>query len=116
MSEAKSKRVFAIAAHPDDIEFVMAGTMILLSRAGYELHYMNIANGCCGSTQLSAQHTAEMRAKEAIQAADLIGAHFHPSLVNDLEVFYDRPTLSHDTRVDHKPSPVPDEVEALLQA
>ena len=44
------KRVFAVAAHPDDIEFFMAGTLILLGRAGYEMHYMNIANGCCGST------------------------------------------------------------------
>jgi hypothetical protein len=29
----------AISAHPDDIEFYMAGTMLLLSEAGYELHY-----------------------------------------------------------------------------
>ena len=46
-----SDRVFAIAAHPDDIEFVMAGTMMLLDDAGYELHYMNIANGSCGSVK-----------------------------------------------------------------
>lgn len=83
------KRAFAIAAHPDDIEFVMAGTLILLQRAGYEIHYMNVANGCCGSTQWSAQHTAQVRAREALAAADLIGAQFHPSLVNDMEVFYD---------------------------
>ena len=49
--ELAMKRAFAVAAHPDDIEFVMAGTLILLSRAGYEIHYMNIANGCCGSTR-----------------------------------------------------------------
>ena len=30
-----ARRVFAIAAHPDDIEFMMAGTLILLGRAGY---------------------------------------------------------------------------------
>lgn len=84
---------FAIAAHPDDIEFVMAGTLILLRRAGWQIHYMNIANGCCGSTQWSAAHTAEVRAREALAAADLIGAEFHPSLVNDLEVFYDDATL-----------------------
>jgi LmbE family N-acetylglucosaminyl deacetylase len=46
------KTVFAIGAHPDDIEFVMAGTMMLLKMSGYELHYMNVANGSCGSTQL----------------------------------------------------------------
>jgi LmbE family N-acetylglucosaminyl deacetylase len=87
------KRVFAVAAHPDDIEFVMAGTLILLGRAGYELHYMNIANGCCGSTVESARHTAERREREAIAAADSIGAEFHPSLVNDLEIFYNHDTL-----------------------
>ncbi len=88
------KRVFAVAAHPDDIEFVMAGTMILLGRAGYELHYMNIANGCCGSTEHSAAHTADRRQKEAMAAADAIGAEFHASLVNDLEIFYDHRTLT----------------------
>jgi len=89
-----AKRAFAVAAHPDDIEFVMAGTLLLLRRAGYEIHYMNIANGCCGSTETSAAHTAEIRQREALAAADLIGAEFHPSLVNDLEIFYDLPTLS----------------------
>ena len=36
---------FALAAHPDDIEFMMAGTLVLLGDAGYEIHYMNVANG-----------------------------------------------------------------------
>jgi LmbE family N-acetylglucosaminyl deacetylase len=31
------KRAFAVAAHPDDIECQMAGTLILLQRAGYEI-------------------------------------------------------------------------------
>lgn len=92
MPESK-KRAFAVAAHPDDIEFVMAGTLILLRDAGYEIHYMNIANGCCGSTETSAEHTARIREKEAIAAADSIGAEFHPSLVNDLEIFYEDKTL-----------------------
>jgi LmbE family N-acetylglucosaminyl deacetylase len=35
------KAAIAIAAHPDDIEFVMAGTLVLLKRAGYETHYFN---------------------------------------------------------------------------
>ncbi len=94
MGKERKPRAFAVAAHPDDIEFVMAGTMILLGRAGYELHYMNIANGCCGSTEYSAAHTAEIRAREGLAAADSIGAEFHPSLVNDLEIFYNHETLS----------------------
>lgn len=93
-TKPSKKRAFAVAAHPDDIEFVMAGTLILLGRAGYELHYMNIANGSCGSEELSAAHTAELRAKEALAAADSIGAEFHPPLVSDLEIFYEHKTLS----------------------
>jgi LmbE family N-acetylglucosaminyl deacetylase len=51
---AASRRVaFAIAAHPDDIEFGMAGTLLLLKQAGYALHYMNIGNGSCGTATLS---------------------------------------------------------------
>src|SRR5690349_15249729 len=88
------KRAFAVAAHPDDIEFVMAGTLILLGEAGYELHYMNIANGCCGSEEHSAANTARIREREAMAAADSIGAEFHSSLVNDLEIFYNHDTLT----------------------
>ncbi len=105
MNEKKNQRVMAIAAHPDDIEFVMAGTLILLGRAGYELHYMNIANGCCGSTRWSATRTAEIRLKEAIEAADLIGAEFHPPLTADLQIFYDSPTLARLAAIVREVSP-----------
>ncbi|MCA9185051.1 MAG: PIG-L family deacetylase [Pirellulaceae bacterium] len=85
--------VLAIAAHPDDIEFVMSGTMLRLAQAGYSLHYLNIANGCCGSTKHDAETTASVRRSEAIKSARLMGATFHESLTNDLEIFYDRDTL-----------------------
>jgi LmbE family N-acetylglucosaminyl deacetylase len=93
-SSPQKKRAFAIVAHPDDIEFVMAGTLLLLGRAGYELHYMTLANGCCGSTEWSAAETARIRKQEAERAAELLGARFHPSLTDDLAIFYDRPTLA----------------------
>ena len=54
------KRVFAVAAHPDDIEFFMSGTLMRLGEVGYELHYMNLADGCCGSTQHDAETIAEI--------------------------------------------------------
>jgi len=88
-----TKRAFAIAAHPDDVEFVMAGTLIRLRDAGYELHYLNIANGCCGSTEHDTATAARIRRQEAKDAAQSIGAVFHESLTNDLEIFYDLPTL-----------------------
>ncbi len=72
----------------------MAGTLMRLGAAGYELHYLNIANGCCGSMETDRETTARIRAEEARRAAESIGAVFHPSLVNDLEIFYDQPTLA----------------------
>ncbi len=94
MHAERKPRAFAVAAHPDDIEFVMAGTLILLGQSGYELHYMNIANGCCGTTEYSAAEAAEIRAREGQAAAESIGAVFHPSLVNDLEIFYNHESLT----------------------
>lgn len=88
-----SKIAFAIGCHPDDIEFMMAGTLILLKEAGYEIHYMNVANGSCGTNQYDEPTIIKMRRAEAMEATLSIGATFHESLVNDLEVFYERETL-----------------------
>src|SRR5262245_17605216 len=84
---------FAIAAHPDDIEIVMAGTLLLLKDAGYDVHYMNVANGCCGSTVYGRDELIAMRREEAREACRIAGFTFHDSLANDMEVMYDRPTL-----------------------
>ena len=83
----------AIAAHPDDIEFVMAGTLIRLGEAGYELHYMNIGNGSCGSATMNAEETVAVRTVEAKNAAALGGAVFHEPLVPDLEILYEQPII-----------------------
>lgn len=79
----------AIGAHPDDIEFLMAGSLLLLSRAGYEIHYLNLASGNCGSTCHDGPTTQSIRRREAKAAAKILGAHYHASLTNDLEILYD---------------------------
>ena len=78
----------AIAAHPDDIELVMAGTLLLLGRAGYELHYMNVANGSCGTATLDREEIVAVRTEEARRAAAMLGAAFHEPLVDDLQIYY----------------------------
>src|SRR5262245_36463427 len=83
------KTAIAIGAHPDDIEFYMAGTLLLLGRAGWETHYMNVANGCCGSVQHNARQLARIRLAEARRAALILDAHFHPPICNDMEIIYD---------------------------
>src|SRR5882762_3797292 len=60
-----SKAVIAIGAHPDDIEFYMAGTLLLLKKAGYEAHYLNVASGNCGSAEYNSAATRSIRNTEA---------------------------------------------------
>ena len=81
-------RVLAVSTHPDDIEFMMAGTLLLLKDRGHELHYINVANGSCGTDRISVDAIISIRRKEGMRAAALLGAAFHESFVNDLEVFY----------------------------
>ncbi|MBL9168562.1 MAG: PIG-L family deacetylase [Verrucomicrobiales bacterium] len=85
--------VFAVAAHPDDIEFMMGGTLVLLKAAGCDLHYMTVSSGNCGSSVHSAARTRAIRRAESREAARLLGAEWHPSLADDLEIFYDQRTL-----------------------
>jgi LmbE family N-acetylglucosaminyl deacetylase len=84
----------AVAAHPDDIEFMMAGTLLMLGRAGYKLHMMNLASGCCGSMEENRQTIAARRLNEAKEAARLLGARLHDPITDDLEVFYTRELIA----------------------
>ena len=87
------KSAIAIAAHPDDIELMMAGTLLLLKKAGYEIHYMNLSGGDCGSIEYAAAEIKKIRLAEAKKAAQILGAHFHPPFCNDLQILYDIKTL-----------------------
>jgi N-acetylglucosamine malate deacetylase 1 len=83
------KIVLAIGCHPDDLEFMMSGTLFLLKDCGCEVHYMNVANGNCGSLEYGSAKLARVRREEAKAACAFLGARFHESVTNDLEVFYE---------------------------
>ena len=80
--------VFAVAAHPDDIEFMMVGTMLRLKERGWDLHYLNIANGSCGTATELKEAIIARRRGESIDACELIGATYHESLCDDLDVYH----------------------------
>ena len=80
--------VLIISCHPDDMEFMMAGTALLLKEAGCAVHHVNVANGSVGSTELRPQEIAKVRWQEALASSRLLGSVLHPSYVDDLEVFY----------------------------
>ncbi len=91
--------VLAIAAHPDDIEFVMSGTMMRLAERGWDLHYFNVANGCYGSMTMDRDACARARLEEARRAASLIGATFYPPICDDLAIVYSTELLARVSAV-----------------
>lgn len=80
--------VLAICCHPDDMELMMAGTLLLLKDAGCEIHTINVANGSVGSATMRPKEIVAVRRREAEASARLLGSVLHDSLVDDLEVFY----------------------------
>ncbi len=91
--------VLAVACHPDDMEFMMGGTLLLLKQAGCTLHYLNIANGCAGSATLGPAEIAAVRRAEAMKAAEVFGAVYHESLADDLDVFYAQDLIRRVTAI-----------------
>ena len=71
----------------------MAGTLLLLGEAGYELHTMNLCNGSCGTVGEDHDAIVARRTAEARAAAGVLGAMFHEPLVDDIELYYERSAL-----------------------
>jgi LmbE family N-acetylglucosaminyl deacetylase len=86
--------VLALFAHPDDIEFVAAGTLLRLKDLGWDAHYMHVANGCCGSVTTDREETAAIRERESRRAAALLGAEFYRPICDDLAVEYTQANLA----------------------
>jgi len=68
-------RILAIGAHPDDLEFLCAGTLAKCAKRGHEVFMAVATNGNAGSIIHSREQIADIRHQEALAAAELIGAH-----------------------------------------
>ena len=95
MSERKA--ALAVGAHPDDVEFTMAGALAMLGDAGYELHIFTVGNGNCGTAVYEHNDICRLRAAEGHSAASVIEATYHEGLVNDIEIFYEEDVLRRVT-------------------
>ena len=80
--------VLAVCAHPDDIEFFMAGAMLQLKRRGWDLHYICLCDGSRGSTTMTQEECAATRLQEAKDACDVLGATHYPPIFPDMEACY----------------------------
>ena len=89
----------AVGAHPDDIEFTMAGTLLLLKQAGAEIHMWNLATGQCGTAVHEREEIIRLRAAEAAASARIAGATIHPAIADDLAIFYEPGLLAQVSAV-----------------
>ena len=100
-----AQSILALFAHPDDAEFLCAGTLAHLAGRGLKIHIATMTAGDCGSTTLSATKIAKIRRGEARHAAKLIGAHYFCLNERDLNVFYDKKTLAKVTELVRQTNP-----------
>jgi LmbE family N-acetylglucosaminyl deacetylase len=92
--------IFSLLAHPDDAEFLCAGTLLRLRQErGWDVHIATMTPGDCGSVEHSAEEIARIRRSEGHKAAQLMGATYHCVESRDLRVFYDEPTLERVVRL-----------------
>ncbi|QEG37409.1 PIG-L deacetylase family protein [Bythopirellula goksoeyrii] len=84
------KVALAFLAHPDDAEFLCAGTLLRLVEHDWEIHIATATPGDCGSTTLSAGQIAEVRRGEAANSARLLGGTYHCLEEHDVNVIFDK--------------------------
>ncbi len=72
-----NKSVIVFAAHPDDTEIFVAGTLKLLKDKGYRITICTVTAGGMGGVGLTERGTIAVRRKEAQAAAALLDADYH---------------------------------------
>lgn len=99
------RRILAIHAHPDDIEFQCAGTLALLAASGHGISVATMTPGDCGSDELEPEAIANVRRGEAAAAAEIIGAHCSCLEFRDLSIVFDNESRRRVTEFVRKQRP-----------
>ena len=86
---AEKQVVLAVGAHPDDVEFNMAGTLSLLVKAGFEPHIAVLSICDLDSNRVPPDEISRIRMEEGARSAGKLGATFHPGIVNDCMILYE---------------------------
>jgi LmbE family N-acetylglucosaminyl deacetylase len=92
--------VLAVLAHPDDAEFLCAGTLARLSREhGWVVHIASMTAGDCGSAEHTSEEISRIRRGEAAAAAARLGGRYHCLEERDLLVTYAEPGITKVTEL-----------------
>ncbi|MBX3412276.1 MAG: PIG-L family deacetylase [Pirellulales bacterium] len=99
------RRILAIHAHPDDVEFQCAGTLALLAAAGHTVIIATMTPGDCGSREMGPEEIAAVRREEARRAAEIIGAEYHCLEFRDLSIVIDNDSKRRVTELVRRARP-----------
>lgn len=91
--KTQNLKALAFFAHPDDAEFLCAGTLARLHAQGYAIHLATMTAGDGGSAELGPEEIACIRLEEAACAAAVLAGKHHCAGAKDLLICYDQPTL-----------------------
>jgi LmbE family N-acetylglucosaminyl deacetylase len=96
----KQMIALAMAAHPDDIEFMMGGTLLFAAaRRRRDPRCATSRTDATVRRSTGREEAARVRALEAQASARVAGAVWHPSLFDDTQLFYDSVSLAKVTAV-----------------
>ena len=85
--DVKGKRVLAVGAHPDDVELLCSGTLLLLKEIGCELCVATMSLGDCGSIEHPGSEMRLIRRREAEKSCRLLSASYHYVGFSDFGLF-----------------------------
>ena len=90
MTGTQKARALAVSAQPAHLAAMMGGTLALLHDAGFEVHWLALADGAASAPGKTRAEAVRRRRAEAEAACKVIGAVRHEGLASDTEVAYAR--------------------------
>lgn len=97
MNKNKPNTVLGLFAHPDDAEFLCAGTLALLHQQGWDIHIATLAPGDKGTVEHTREEISTIRKQEGRRAAEILEGQYHCLDCEDVYIAYDRQTLNKAT-------------------
>ena len=97
MAARTTRRVLAIGAHPDDVEFLCAGTLVLLHEAGWRVNVATMSAGDLGSATLDREAIGALRREEARRSAEMLKATYRCLDARDFQIFFGDELLRRTT-------------------
>ncbi len=101
----ETENILAFMAHPDDAEFLCAGTLARLQARGYKIHIATMTAGDGGSAILPNEEIAKKRLEEARQSAAILDAHYDCAYASDFFVTFNEWAVKRAIEIVRKARP-----------